>query len=140
MFKLPLQRKVRQMAFVMLLLLFCQSVLGTAVRMYVDDVSKALEYAQRSTWLEKTPWVFLIHRSFSWLVLLGAIYMAWYCRNIRAIKNKTFTLAGIAIISMATGIILFYMDMPAAAQPLHLLFAALAITQAVAILLQTKTA
>jgi heme a synthase len=130
--------KVRQSLFIFLILLFCQTVLGTMVRMYVDDVSKTLHYEQRETWLAATPVAFLIHRSFSWLILAGALFLAWYCRNMQAIKNKVFVVALIIVLSMITGIVLFYANMPAAAQPVHLLLAALALTQTVAVLLQIK--
>ena len=130
--------KVRQSLFIFLILLFCQTVLGTMVRMYVDDVSKTLHYEQRETWLAATPVAFLIHRSFSWLILAGALFLAWHCRNMQAIKNKIFVLASIILLSMITGIVLFYANMPAAAQPVHLLLAALALTQTVAVLLQIK--
>lgn len=130
--------KVRQSLFIFLILLFCQTVLGTMVRMYVDDVSKTLHYEQRETWLAATPVAFLIHRSFSWLILAGALFLAWHCRNMEAIKNKIFVLASIILLSMITGIVLFYANMPAAAQPVHLLLAALALTQTVGVLLQIK--
>ncbi len=130
--------KVRQSLFIFLILLFCQTVLGTMVRMYVDDVSKTLHYEQRETWLAATPIAFLIHRSFSWLILAGALFLAWHCRNMEGIKNKIFVLASIIVLSMITGIVLFYANMPAAAQPVHLLLAALALTQTVAVLLQIK--
>ncbi len=130
--------KVRQSLFIFLILLFCQTVLGTMVRMYVDDVSKTLHYEQRETWLAATPVAFLIHRSFSWLILAGALFLAWHCRNMEGIKNKIFVLASIILLSMITGIVLFYANMPAAAQPVHLLLAALALTQTVAVLLQIK--
>jgi hypothetical protein len=39
---------------------------------------------------------------------------------------------------MTVGIILYYADMPYWAQPAHLLLAAVAITQTMALLLQTK--
>ncbi len=138
LFSLPVDTRVRRMIMVFLILLFCQSVLGTMVRMYVDDVSKTLHYEQRATWLANDPVAFLIHRSFSWLVLAGALFMAWYYRNVQAIKNKLFVLAAIVVLSMITGIVLFYANMPAVAQPLHLLLASLAITQSFFLLLQTK--
>lgn len=138
LFSVTADNNLRRVVFIFLLLLFCQSILGTMVRMYVDDVSKALQYNQRETWLAELPVAFLIHRSFSWLVLLGAFYTAWYGRNNAAVKNKLYVLAGIVTVSMITGIVLLYANMPAAAQPLHLLLASFAITQAVAVLLQTK--
>ncbi len=137
-FSIPINNKVRQLLFVFLILLFCQSVLGTMVRMYVDDVSKTLHYEQRETWLADSPVAFLIHRSFSWLILVSALYLAWHCRNMHAIKNKIFILTAIIVLSMITGIVLFYANMPAVAQPIHLLLAALALTQTVAVLLQIR--
>ena len=138
LFAIPVNNKVRQLLFIFLILLFCQSILGTMVRMYVDDVSKTLHYEQRETWLILSPVAFLIHRSFSWLILAGAFFIAWHCRNMQAIKNKIFVLASIIVFSMITGIVLFYANMPAVAQPIHLLLAALALTQIVAVLLQIK--
>jgi cytochrome c oxidase assembly protein subunit 15 len=140
LFSLPVDKKVKKLLLVFLILLFCQSVLGTMVRMYVDDVSKMLQYRQRETWLANTPVAFLVHRSFSWFILAYAVWMAWYCRKWANIKNKFFVLAAIILMSMITGIALFYAGMPAAAQPFHLLLASLAITQCVAVLLQTRSA
>jgi heme a synthase len=138
LFSITVDDKVRKGIMLFLILLFLQSILGTMVRMYVDDVSKTLHYEQRETWLAQSPVAFLIHRSFSWLVLLGALYMARHCRNIPIVKNKIFTLAAIIVMSMITGVTLFYANMPALAQPVHLLLASLAITQSFALLLQAK--
>ncbi|MBC7536161.1 MAG: COX15/CtaA family protein [Ferruginibacter sp.] len=129
--------KIKKILIFFLLILFIQSVLGTMVRMYVDDVSKMLQYEQRETWLANSPVAFLIHRSFSWIVLLTAVFLAWSGKKSQ-VRNKLFMLTATVLASMITGIILFYADMPAIAQPLHLLLATLAITQCVSILLQGK--
>jgi cytochrome c oxidase assembly protein subunit 15 len=134
-----INNKVKNMLLLFLILLFCQSVLGTMVRMYVDDVSKTLHYELRETWLASTPVTFLIHRSFSWIIFIYAFYMAWYCKKYDVIKNSLFAIASIILLSMITGIVLFYADMPAIAQPIHLLLASLAITQTVAVLLRIKS-
>jgi cytochrome c oxidase assembly protein subunit 15 len=139
LFVIPVDEKVKKLVFGFLIILLIQITLGTMVRMYVDDVSKTLHYEERETWLAATPFSFLIHRSFSWLVLLSALFISWYCRNIIALRNKVFVLAVIVSLSMITGIVLFYADMPAVAQPIHLLLATFGITQTVLILLQTKS-
>ena len=139
LFSITVDKKIKQLVFAFLMIVLIQATLGTMVRMYVDDVSKILHYEQRETWLEDMQLSFLIHRSFSWLVLLSALLLSWYCKNIPAIRNKIFVLTGIILLSMITGIILFYADMPAIAQPIHLLLASCAITQTVAVLLQTKS-
>ena len=138
LFSITVDKKTRNILLFFLVVLFCQSVLGTMLRMYIDDVSKILHYEQRDTWLAEKPFAFLTHRSFSWLVLITALYMGWQGRNIAAIKNKLFVLAGIIVLSMITGITLVYANMPAMAQPVHLLLASLAITQSTSILLQIK--
>jgi heme a synthase len=136
---IPIDSKIKKMLLLFLILLFCQSVLGTMVRMYVDDVSKILHYEQRETWLASTPIAFLIHRSFSWVVFIYAFYLSWSCKKYPAVKNSIFILASIILLSMITGIVLFYANMPAIAQPLHLLLAAVAITQTVGVLLRIKS-
>lgn len=136
---IPVTEKVKQLFFAFLVILLIQAILGTRVRMYVDDVSKALHYGDRGEWLADKPVGFLLHRSFSWIVLLSALFMGWYCKNIPAIRNKVFVLTVIILLSMITGIILFYADMPAVAQPIHLLLASIAITQTISILLQMQS-
>ena len=130
--------KIKKMLLFFLAILLIQSVLGTMVRMHVDDVSKNLNYEQRETWLTGNPVAFVIHRSFSWIVFLLAFSIAWIGRSFPAVKNKLFVLAAIVLLSMITGIVLFYADMPRAAQPIHLLLATLAITQSFSIILQLK--
>jgi cytochrome c oxidase assembly protein subunit 15 len=137
LFIIPVDDKVKKLVFGFLIILLIQVSLGTTVRMYVDDVSKTLHYEERETWLAAMPVGFLIHRSFSWLVLLSALFLGWYCRTIIALRKKVFVLVGIISLSMITGIILFYADMPAIAQPIHLLLATFGISQTILILLQT---
>ena len=130
--------KMRRAIFLLLIVIFVQSVLGTMVRMYVDDVSSALHFEQREAWLADMPIAFLIHRTFSWLVLGAVFYASWYCRKVPILKNPLKKLIGIILMSVTTGIILYYLDMPAIAQPLHLLLASAAITQTMYMLLYTK--
>ena len=136
---LVVDARMKKLLVSFLTLLCIQSILGTTVRMHVDDVSKALDYEQRETWLADGPIAFLIHRSFSWAVLLLALYITWAGRMLPAIKNKLYILTGIILLSMITGITLYYANMPRVAQPIHLLLATLAITQSFSILFQLKS-
>jgi cytochrome c oxidase assembly protein subunit 15 len=136
---LQVNEATRKWILAFLIILLVQSVLGTLVRMYVDDVSKTLHYEQRQTWLADTPVAFLIHRTFSWLVLLASFYLTWVNRRDAAIAKKLHLLLSFVLLNMIAGIILFYADMPAIAQPIHLLLASLAITQTVNVLLQTQS-
>jgi len=138
LFKKTAGTKMRRAIFILLILIFAQSVLGTMVRMYIDDISSALHFEQREAWLAEMPVAFLIHRTFSWFVLGAVFYTNWYCRKVPLLKNPLRKLIGIILLSVTTGVVLYYLDMPALAQPLHLLLAAIAITQTMYILLYTK--
>jgi cytochrome c oxidase assembly protein subunit 15 len=139
LFTIQVDEKVKRLLFGFLVIILIQAMLGTRVRMYVDDVSKAFHYGDRGEWLADKPISFLIHRSFSCVVLFSALFITWYCKNIPQIRNKIFVLNVIILLSMITGIVLFYADMPAIAQPTHLLLASFAITQTISILLQTQS-
>jgi cytochrome c oxidase assembly protein subunit 15 len=130
--------KAKNQLLIFLLLLIFHSVLGTMVRMHVDDVSKLLNYTQRSLWLQSNPLTFLIHRSFSWALLLGGLWVVWSNRKLKPMFIQFKWLEFTLLLNMTVGIILYYAHMPAWAQPIHLLLAAVAITQTTALLLQTK--
>jgi heme a synthase len=130
--------KIRRMLVLLFIVVFVQAILGTNVRMYIDDVSKALNYQQREAWLADMPIIFLIHRTFSWAVLLFTLYCFWYCSKVAALKTTMSNILLLTLSIVTTGIVLFYLDMPAAAQPLHLLLAALLLTQITYGILYTK--
>ena len=130
--------RIRKVIFLLLLVILVQCILGTMVRMYVDDISKTLHYLQRAAWLADSPVSFIIHRTFSLFVLASVLYATWYCRKVAALKPHMRRLLVIILASMLTGLVLYYLDMPALAQPLHLLLGTLAITQTMYALLYTK--
>lgn len=138
LFKKTTGTKMRKAILFLLLIIFAQSVLGTMVRMYIDDVSSSLHFEQREAWLATTPIAFIIHRSFSWLVLGAVFYANWYCRKVPVLSQPLKKLTGIILLSVVTGIVLYYLDFPAAAQPIHLFLASMAITQTMFIILYTK--
>ncbi|HJU46253.1 MAG TPA: COX15/CtaA family protein [Chitinophagaceae bacterium] len=140
LFALPVNKNIKTIVYLFLLLLLIQSVLGTMVRMYIDDISKALDYERRDTWLLAGPVNFLLHRSFSWVVLVFSIVVCWYGSKAPSVKRMTFALGGWVLLNMIVGIILYYAGMPAFAQPVHLLLATAVITQTMSILLQTRQA
>lgn len=113
----------------MIFILLFQIILGTQVREEIDIISKALEYKQRELWIERLGSIFVIHRSFSWIVLLGTIGLfikgrlhSGYLPYIRNILIVLFVI-------IALGVIMTYLGMPALAQPLHLLLASALLMQ-----------
>jgi heme a synthase len=135
---ISIPKKAKQLLLLALLIIIVQFILGTIVRMHVDEVSKALDYKQRTVWLDGMPTLFLLHRSFSWLVLGSLVYLVYFFRQQKNLQKNSIGLLLIGIANMVVGIVLYYMDMPSVAQPIHLLLASMAITQAVYLLVKTK--
>ena len=114
---------------VFLVLLIVQVVLGTQVRESIDQVSAALGPALRMEWIDALGISFIIHRSYSILLLLTFAAM-WktYSKEVRLDQRLglLFKVLGIGILlSVLTGVIMAYFGVPAFAQPLHLLFGSL---------------
>lgn len=108
----------------LLLLLFfimlIQMILGVQVREQIDVIMKQLNYEQREAWLSQVDYIFYVHRSFSWGVLLLSAF-GWYrFRKEPYSKPLLFQLLGVVFL-MITGISLNYLGFPVWAQPLHLL-------------------
>lgn len=101
-------------------LLLVQVYLGTQVREQVDLLEKAGEIA-RSSFIESIGSDFLIHRSFSWSLVLVSGFFFWKNRG-----NRTGIIhLGATLFAVLVGVILAYGGMPRALQPVHLVWAAL---------------
>lgn len=107
----------------MIFIVLMQIVLGTQVREEIDVISKALLYEQRELWIERLGSIFIIHRSFSWVVVIGSLLLYFKGRNIIEFAStiKWITINILAIIGL--GISMVYLDVPSISQPLHLLLA-----------------
>jgi heme a synthase len=112
---------------VIILLTTIQVVLGTQVREAVDTVSKLLGDAYRSKWIENLGTSFLIHRTYSLIILGLHLYLIYQLRKQSESKGiiNQFTnwLIILVIIEILTGIIMAYFAIPSFAQPIHLTLA-----------------
>jgi cytochrome c oxidase assembly protein subunit 15 len=117
---IPLKRMVRVLAAVVLLITFYQMFLGTQVREYIDELTK--QGIGRNEWTDRLGWTFLIHRSFSWLVLILLTIMLYLNE-----KTDRYTIIRWAYVILAieliSGVLLAYADMPGLVQTSHLIFA-----------------
>lgn len=101
---------------------FFQMFLGTQVREEIDTLRKS--GVPREQWDELLSLAFLIHRSFSWVVLA---VMSWMMYKTYRIKEyRIFHWAyGFLIAELFTGVFLNHLNMPALIQTMHLLLACL---------------
>lgn len=120
--KIELNKTMKWMAVVVLAITFYQMFLGTQVREFIDELTKA-GYG-REAWTEHLGWAFLIHRSFSWLVLVLMTFMIW--KNEKGSKTMIIRSAYVILaLELISGILLAYANMPGLVQTSHLVFAAI---------------
>lgn len=105
-----------------LFLTLSQMILGTQVREEVDVAKNVLELP-REYWLGSVGYLYEIHRSFSWLVVIlsGAlIYLNKKCNAPKRLKTLGWAIAVLVLIQMFAGIGLERFNMPGVLQVVHL--------------------
>lgn len=127
--KIEVTPLVKHLMSGMIFVVLVQIILGTQVREEIDVISKALSYEKRELWIERLGSIFIIHRSFSWAVLFGALAIFFKGSDIAGFSRKGALIALSVLAIIALGIIMAYLDMPAISQPLHLLFACVLLMQ-----------
>lgn len=116
---------------ILLILIFCmlaliiQVIYGTQVRENIDRVATALQFNFRDMWISQLDWQFNFHRSFSWAVLGIHGLLFWRLWKINELFWSSSLLA-IILVSILTGVVMAFMAVPPALQPIHLLLAFIA--------------
>lgn len=124
--------------FLFAIIILIQFYLGTQVRENVDTVSKVLLYEQRELWISQLDVRFIIHRSFSWLVIVAYLFLMYSIKELEEIKKLGTYLGFLLGVNLVLGISMVYLDMPAIAQPLHLIFGSLLLILNVYIILRLR--
>lgn len=109
---------------------FIQVILGTRVREQVDHLIRDTMQAVPATVIDHLGVIFLIHRSFSFVILGMFIYLLFHLNRNHYNRSVFFQalFAFLCIIgNIVTGITLNYFGFPASSQPPHLFFGILAL-------------
>ncbi len=114
-------KKIVNLNLVLLLLVFVQIILGTNVRTQIDTIAEHLNYLNRTGWVAQLNFYFYIHRSFSLVIMALAIYTYLQSRTVFKTAVRFKNTIGIILLEIGVGVVLVYINFPAAAQPLHLL-------------------
>jgi cytochrome c oxidase assembly protein subunit 15 len=122
---IPTNKMLKGLVVITLVLVLMQIVLGTAVREQTDEIGAALNYTHRNIWIKRMGDEFLIHRSFSMIVVAACIFLFWNTYIIPGFRAHAFAILVLMLVAFALGLTLYFMKMPALAQPLHLLFASI---------------
>ena len=110
-----------------LFLFLIQMVLGTEVRESVDAFLKIFGFENRSLLIESLGSNFIIHRSFSLIILLVQIFITYlvFIRSKQSKEFKNFTIVMLIFIvsEILVGAGMAYFEVPRVLQPVHLLIA-----------------
>ena len=112
-------------------LMIGQVLLGTQVREGVDRVAFELGNTMRADWVENLGITFIIHRSYSLLLIGLHLLFIYKMYKFSVIRNEIFKWSQILIIlifvEIVTGIGMAYFGIPPFLQPIHLLIGSLII-------------
>jgi cytochrome c oxidase assembly protein subunit 15 len=105
-----------------LILTLSQMVLGTQVREEVDVAKNVLDLP-RENWIDSLSFLYEIHRSFSWLVVVLSGYLIYVSRKLnipKRLSKLAWIIGGLILVQMFAGIGLERLEMPGALQVVHL--------------------
>jgi cytochrome c oxidase assembly protein subunit 15 len=103
-----------------IVVLLIQILLGTQVREAIDHIARL---AARNEWISSLGLVFIIHRAFSWLVLIMHGILIWNLRKTRGLKAFPLALILLILGTILTGVGMAWFAVPPFLQPVHLLLA-----------------
>lgn len=134
--------KVQWVLMVGTILMVFQVVLGTQVREQIDQISSSLGDMLREEWVSRVGLNFIVHRSFSF-VLLGVhiLYFYWAFRyTVRNSKVNLWTqlLMVVLLLEIGSGVGMAYFGIPAFLQPIHLLLGSLLLGIQFTLILQLR--
>ena len=110
---------------VVLLFTIVQVVLGTQVREFVDQQAELLGKNAKQLWLESPGITFYVHRSFSIIVVLLNLWLAYLINSNRLELRKIYWVLALILAEVASGMAMYYLNFPFSTQPLHLVLASL---------------
>jgi cytochrome c oxidase assembly protein subunit 15 len=115
--------------------LLVQILLGTRVRESIDSIMNVFP---RDSWITAIGNTFIIHRSFTWIVLILHIGLILNLRKTQGLKAFPLTLILLILGTILTGLGMAYFAVPAVLQPVHLLLATVSFGMQFLLLLKLK--
>jgi cytochrome c oxidase assembly protein subunit 15 len=115
--------------------LLVQILLGTQVREAIDQLATAVS---REAWISNLGAEFVIHRSFSWIVLILHVGLIVKLHKTQGSKVFALTLILLILGTILTGMCMAYFAVPPFLQPVHLLLATMTFGMQFLFLLKLK--
>ena len=126
--KKVVSKQLKWLSTIAFIIVLLKIVLGTDVREQVDEISMAMSFTGRESWVQKLNSVFDIHRNTAWIAALICIVLFWQSLTYRGLQRTSYIILFAILSTIALGLILYNMNLPQAAQPLHLLLSGILLT------------
>jgi cytochrome c oxidase assembly protein subunit 15 len=114
-----------------------QTLFGTQVRASIDRVASTV--LPRAEWIQNLGEEFLLHRSFSWFVLLVHVLLIYLLRKTKRENALSTALIVLILCGIISGVVMAYFSIPAYIQPFHLLLATVIFGIQILLLLKLNT-
>lgn len=108
-----------------IILTLIQIVLGTQVRQFVDYQMDVYGEQAKNLWLQKPEIQFYIHRTFSIVVVVLNLYIAFLIQKSNLGYKKINWVLLVLLMELISGITMYYLDFPFGSQTIHLVMASL---------------
>ncbi len=118
-------KKLKWLVTAALAVLLAQIIIGTDVRQQVDVISASLNYSQRDAWIGQLNRFFDLHKITAGITALLCIFIFWLSLPHQKLQKKGTFIIGTVLSVIALGITMATLDMPAFAQPAHLLLSSI---------------
>lgn len=124
--------KLRLAVTILLVVILAEGILGSQVREMTDALAKVHANAERASWARELEgsWKYLVHRSFSWVVL-GVTLWAWFQTKRHRQGGAGLvekTVLGIVLSQMILGVVMAQVHIYSWVQVLHVGLAAVLLT------------
>ena len=118
-------KRTAGLLLITVLLTLLQIIFGTQVRQFVDEQINQFGDQATHLWLQAPNMQFYIHRSFSILVVLVNLLLAYRIYKYNLGFSKINWVLLLLLFEVITGMAMNYLDFPFGSQPLHLVIASL---------------
>lgn len=112
-----------RLAWGLFALIVVEGIMGSQVRELTDELARSHAGHSRAEWVHEleASWVYLIHRSFSWLILIAGVM--FFVRSGRELQRRGWleiSITAIIVSQMLLGVVLANVGIVAVAQVLHI--------------------
>ncbi|MDP0491661.1 MAG: COX15/CtaA family protein [Verrucomicrobiota bacterium JB023] len=123
----PVSSKLAWSVWGLLFLVIIEGIVGSQVREMTDELARSHVGEQREQWIGELEGsaIYLFHRSFSWLIVLGTALAVWRAWQEQVVDWRVRVLASLVFAMMVMGIILAHVGVFPWVQVLHVGVAAI---------------